>query len=763
MRREILAVLFFLILLFLSFDQKKELKPDYMNPHGHIENVYLLSFTLFKSVVEINNLFSAEKIIRTIENGSLINLKKHYLTKFIEHSDLKINHRNMKTLKPKENIILYYVINYELIPGHIKIGDKQFKEEKFSDTLINVELKISYVGKYDLERQELPITINNETRLIKIPLSEAKEFKDNWEDAKVIAQKILKKDKTGYEIINIRIINPVTGSVYYFGEQKDLSKIFTSDRKISERKEIFIPELKLDVSFKDTDGNNFLDAGENGKIIIKVKNDGQADAKDLKIKIENQSEIRDLFYYSTLNCGTIKSKTEQIFELNIKAPNILSNSTVTFLISGIEANGFNPEPVRLVFNTRTLLLPKFELIEHTITNNRGYNIIPIEEVSDINLRIQNTGQGKGKNVRIRIQLPQNVVFTTLSRQSYEFREIPPGNFADISFSIIPNKDVSEEIEIKIDITDENTSVVLPFKLSVDKSVELTQEQEVINEEKNLEPQEFSNDLYMDIPLTDRKNKIAVALLIGISDYKDSRIPKVKYANRDVSLMRQYLEKTLGYEPKNIFPQNPNELFTLATMKNYLKLRIPSYLSSDGSSEVFIYFVGYGAPSPKEADKYYLLPYDVDLDFLSDINSYNLKEFYEDIRNLNASKKIIVIDASFNGQAGDGTFLINNLSQINVNIENAVMIDNTSILLLSSELSQVANWYPEKQHSMFTYFFLKGLKGEADINGNGVITIGELKNFINDENKGLPYHSNKIFQRKQRAVIVGDERTPIVVR
>jgi len=131
-----------------------------------------------------------------------------------------------------------------------------------------------------------------------------------------------------------------------------------------------------------------------------------------------------------------------------------------------------------------------------------------------------------------------------------------------------------------------------------------------------------------------------------------------------------------------------------------------------------------------------------------------------------SKFLILFSILFlfnNVNAGDGSMLISNASPIYVRVENPLMVDNKSILFLSSEGDQVSNWYPEKRQSMFTYFFLKGLKGEADVDRDGKITVGELKRFINDENEGLPYYSNRLFQRKQRAVIVGDEKIPIVVR
>ncbi|MGQ9535235.1 MAG: hypothetical protein ACUVTF_08420 [bacterium] len=51
--------------------------------------------------------------------------------------------------------------------------------------------------------------------------------------------------------------------------------------------------------------------------------------------------------------------------------------------------------------------------------------------------------------------------------------------------------------------------------------------------------------------------------------------------------------------------------------------------------------------------------------------------------------------------------------------------------------------------MFTYYFLKGLRGEADVNNDGWITLGELYNYcqpkITAESKRLGYtQTPKVF-------------------
>jgi hypothetical protein len=63
--------------------------------------------------------------------------------------------------------------------------------------------------------------------------------------------------------------------------------------------------------------------------------------------------------------------------------------------------------------------------------------------------------------------------------------------------------------------------------------------------------------------------------------------------------------------------------------------------------------------------------------------------------------------------------------------------------------------------MFTYFFLKGLQGSADKNNDGIITAEELEKFVNDENDGLPYFSNREFQRPQKAVVSGKMEEVVV--
>ena len=71
----------------------------------------------------------------------------------------------------------------------------------------------------------------------------------------------------------------------------------------------------------------------------------------------------------------------------------------------------------------------------------------------------------------------------------------------------------------------------------------------------------------------------------------------------------------------------------------------------------------------------------------------------------------------------------------------------AIVITSSSANQVSSWYPEKQHSLFTYFFLKGLRGEADTNKDNLITVGEMRRYLAEH---VPYMARRL---------TGNEQTP----
>jgi uncharacterized caspase-like protein len=156
----------------------------------------------------------------------------------------------------------------------------------------------------------------------------------------------------------------------------------------------------------------------------------------------------------------------------------------------------------------------------------------------------------------------------------------------------------------------------------------------------------------------------------------------------------------------------------------------------GVSDVFIYYSGHGAPDI-ETKKAYFVPVDCDPQSI-DVNGYSLDTFYKNISLLDARSITVVIEACFSGNSGGGSLLKANPVAIDVSREATI----NGTVITSSSGDEVSAWYPEKKHSLFTYFFLKGISGAADRDQDRKITVGELQSYISSRTEGVPYWAGR---------------------
>ena len=66
---------------------------------------------------------------------------------------------------------------------------------------------------------------------------------------------------------------------------------------------------------------------------------------------------------------------------------------------------------------------------------------------------------------------------------------------------------------------------------------------------------------------------------------------------------------------------------------------------------------------------------------------------------------------------------------------------------------MSSWYEEEGHSLFTYFFVRGLQGEADRDQDRVISAREMMAYLAEE---VPYWARRLNGRDQEPLLVGDE-------
>lgn len=218
-------------------------------------------------------------------------------------------------------------------------------------------------------------------------------------------------------------------------------------------------------------------------------------------------------------------------------------------------------------------------------------------------------------------------------------------------------------------------------------------------------------------------------------------------------MKQYLIKAFGYDPVNIiYLENAtltrlNEIF--GTESDY-KGKLYKWVKPE-QSRIFIYYVGHGAPDQQSGEGYFV-PVDANPQYIN-TSGYKLSTFYENLSRIPATHKTVVIDACFSGSSANGQ-LLKGVSGLVARLKSESKAPTTADLLFTSAaMDQVAGWYPEKGHSLFTYFFLKGVQGSADSNKDGRITMGEMKFGLNDQ---VPYMARRLTGNEQQPVLIGND-------
>ena len=63
------------------------------------------------------------------------------------------------------------------------------------------------------------------------------------------------------------------------------------------------------------------------------------------------------------------------------------------------------------------------------------------------------------------------------------------------------------------------------------------------------------------------------------------------------------------------------------------------------------------------------------------------------------------------------------------VEKAVLAGGKTVVLAASAGDQISSTFQEQGHGLLTYFFLKGLQGEADTNKDGAIDLAELYEYV----------------------------------
>ncbi len=230
-----------------------------------------------------------------------------------------------------------------------------------------------------------------------------------------------------------------------------------------------------------------------------------------------------------------------------------------------------------------------------------------------------------------------------------------------------------------------------------------------------------------------------AVVIGVSNYEDSRIPSLRYAAADAQTFYDWLIAPQGgrYAPSRV-----KLLLDKDATSQSIREALFSWLKQPIDEDIVtIYFAGHGTPeSPDAPENLFLLPYDADYDKI-ETTGFPMWDIETALKKFIQAKKVVVIaDACHAGGVGSEFVgsrrgrdlvaepLINNALQNLARVGDGVAIFTAAD---DKQLSQESQKWGGG-HGVFTWFLLKGLKGEADYNKDGKVTLGELIPYLSEQ-------------------------------
>jgi hypothetical protein len=233
--------------------------------------------------------------------------------------------------------------------------------------------------------------------------------------------------------------------------------------------------------------------------------------------------------------------------------------------------------------------------------------------------------------------------------------------------------------------------------------------------KTIEQEDVQNLDSKSTPYSFYEGEVYV-LLVGVSNYVNHREP-LQYPDNDALNLFAFLRSPEGgaIPSKNII----NLVDKVATRRNILDSLNAMLTRVTKKDMVIFYFSGHGIKGA-------FLPIDYDGTFEKVVYHH---EIYSALQQSNAQFKMCIADACHAGSMQEQKGFLGS-SQTDF-YQNSQSVQSDFAMLLSSTSSENSAEADRLQQSVFSYYLIKGLEGQADTNRDKRISIQELFNYVGD--------------------------------
>jgi hypothetical protein len=540
---------------------------------------------------------------------------------------------------------------------------------------------------------------------------------------------------------------PITGLARPGSVQAIVETLPPVDRRFAR------PRLAVFARFDDSAGNGNckLDAGETGRLRLMVVNVGGAESKGDTINLVPLQDDTNLDFKRRIRIPPLPVDSGGRFDVPITAGCYTRNDSVRMKVETMLAgDSVDWSPTTLAFASAEPALPSFELKQED--PRPRHPTVGCE--FDITCRIINRGPGTSFNLTVQVSVPPGARLLSKSDRFGPCPKIPPGYRTSLTLRMATDRSL---------LGDELTAMVV-----------LTQPYPVFTETLSIrvpltrfiEPQDTTEPFSLEDvgnPPRIGIQRPGIAVIIGSRATQDSfSIRPAKFARLDAVTMSAYAENVLGYTDirkylGSITGGNLIKLFGTQEHEGDLANGIKA-IGVD-ACDLFVYYSGHGCRD--SSGETYLVSWDCE-PRLVEATGYKLSLLIRKLQELPARSVTLVIDACFSGKCGDGSSMFCDVSGSGGSATERPLPDLKQVNLFSACGSyETANWWDQKQHGLFSWFFFNGLLGEADKNGDNEITNGEMAEYLSQKVlyrstnlhgtlKGRPQHP--VFQGDPSAVL-----------
>jgi hypothetical protein len=202
--------------------------------------------------------------------------------------------------------------------------------------------------------------------------------------------------------------------------------------------------------------------------------------------------------------------------------------------------------------------------------------------------------------------------------------------------------------------------------------------------------------------------------IGIGSYRDPQVLTRKHASLDAEMVANYFQSLGGVPSSNV-----------RLLQDWKALRpdidealldwLPSHMTKD--AVVIVYFAGQAMVTP--TGDVLLVPYEGSPTATTRL--YPLREIESALSRLKAKQTILLFDGIVSKLHSD--------PKVKVTAPRWELSGGNMIRLIGGEGFAKGLEDEKHRHGLFTYYFLRGLRGEADTNRDGDVTLGEIAGYV----------------------------------